>query len=75
MDELGEEIRQRDSKMVAVDLPELKGPQAQHVCARPIQGEQSTPVQDAQDQSLIDLGPAVEQNLIDLNSDSSPVQV
>ena len=43
VDQLGEEIRQRDCKMVAVDLPEFKGPQAQHVCARTVQGEQSTP--------------------------------
>ena len=66
VDQLGEEIRQRDCKMVAINPQAINEQQAQPVYA------QAERVQNAQVQSLIDLGPALEQSLIDFELESVP---
>ena len=56
-----------------VDAPEVKGLYAQCDNAQVIQGAQNAPIDSAQSQSLINLEPAIEQRLIDLAFDVSPV--
>ena len=61
--------------MITVEIPVFKNPQAHDEYVQTKQVEQGTFIGNAQIQPSINLGPAPEQSLVDLNSDTSPTEI